>query len=218
MIKYLIKTFPNIPLATYISTLDKALEDCTTVLDVGCGDNSPFRFISKGKISMGVDGFAPAIKKSKKLKIHTTYKKFDIRLLNKYIKPKKFDAAIALDVIEHLKKSEGEKMLKNMEKIARKKVIIFTPNGFIPQYDKDNKLQTHLSGWSVNDFKKRGYTVFGMSGWKPLRGDFGALKYKPAIVSGVFSELSHYIFTRSHPDYSFALFAVKDVENKESFQ
>jgi hypothetical protein len=57
-----------------------------------------------------------------------------------------------------------------MENVAKKKIIIFTPNGFLRQdeYDGD-KLQIHKSGWTVDEFKKLGYEVKGINGWKPLR-------------------------------------------------
>ena len=59
------------------------------------------------------------------------------------------NACVALDVIEHLVKPDGIKLMRDMETIAAKKVIFFTPCGFLPQHHTTNDdLQEHLSGWS----------------------------------------------------------------------
>ncbi|HXT84034.1 MAG TPA: methyltransferase domain-containing protein [Verrucomicrobiae bacterium] len=209
---YLPKTFPNFALATYAASLDSSLKNCTSILDIGCGSNSPLKFISKKQIRVGVDGYKPAIDISRKSNIHDEYEILDIRNLLKKFKKNQFDAVIALDVIEHLKKKEGEKLLKDMEEIAAKKVIILTPNGFVKQYDPINKLQEHLSGWTMNDFINRGYKVSGMYGWKPLRGAYANLKFKPKLISGAISEFTHYVYTSRNPVSSFSLFAVKTLQ------
>ncbi len=58
-----------------------------------------------------------------------------------------------------------------MGKWSKNKIIIFTPNGFIWQdgYD-DNSLQEHKSGWCAEELEKLGFKVYGMNGWKKLRG------------------------------------------------
>jgi len=47
------------------------------------------------------------------------------------IESKSFDIVIAMDLIEHLPKSDGYKLLYEMERIARKACMIMTPNGFV---------------------------------------------------------------------------------------
>ncbi|MBK9247386.1 MAG: hypothetical protein IPM69_04560 [Ignavibacteria bacterium] len=62
---------------------------CDSLLDVGCGSLSPiYSFSSKIKYTMGVDGFAPSIEKSKALHIHTDYTLMDILELDKHFAPK----------------------------------------------------------------------------------------------------------------------------------
>ncbi|MAG59712.1 SAM-dependent methyltransferase [Candidatus Woesebacteria bacterium] len=213
------KTFPRFVLATFILEVEKHLEGCKTILDVGCGDNSPIGLFEKKYTTVGIDGHKPAIEHSKKRKIHNNYTLGDIRKLDSLVKKKSFDAVMALDVIEHLKKDDGHKLLDNMEKAARKKVILVTPNGFIPQYDKKNKLQAHLSGWTVEDFTNRGYRVEGIYGTKfcnILRTNEAELKWKPrlfwALVWGILAETTHYLYTRKNPKYSIGLLAVKKVK------
>ena len=113
--------------------IEKELDGCTSFLDIGCGTNTPIRKYSKKYYSVGVDGFEPSIEESKKKGLHTEYCIMDILDIDKKFKEKAFDCVVALDLIEHLEKKVGVKLIEVMEKIAKKKVIIFTPNGFLPQ-------------------------------------------------------------------------------------
>ena len=95
-----------------------------------------------------------------------------VRTIAQLFADKRFDGCVALDVIEHLPKPDGLDLLQQMEALARKRVIFFTPNGFMPQRSRNGDLQEHLSGWSVDDFEGLGYTVVGMCGPKTLRGEY----------------------------------------------
>ncbi len=203
------KTFPNLALFTLSMELEKLLSDCNSVLDLGCGDNSPIGFIGRKEYLVGVDGFKKSINTSKKLNIHDKYLHKNILEVNKDFKKKSFDAVIALDVIEHLEKKDGYKLLKIMESLATKKVILLTPNGFVNQTGEGNGLQEHLSGWSVRDFKKEGFKVLGRYGIKGLRKEKAELKYRPKMIWGLISELSNIFITRSKPKQAYSLLAVK---------
>lgn len=72
------------------------------------------------------------------------------------------DSVYLIDVIEHLPKEDGEKLLKITEKIAKKQIVIFTPLGLVEQETlkggKDAwglsgaEYQEHKSGWMPEDF------------------------------------------------------------------
>lgn len=72
------------------------------------------------------------------------------------------DTIYLIDVIEHLTKEEGKKLLERTEKIARKQIVIFTPLEFIEQKklpgNKDAwgldgaDFQEHKSVWTPDDF------------------------------------------------------------------
>ncbi len=212
------KTFPRFVLATFILEIEKHLKDCKTILDVGCGNNSPIGLLEEKYTTIGIDAYKPSITSSEKQKIHNAYILGDIKKLNTLVKKKSFDAVMALDVIEHLEKDAGYKLLDDMERTARKKVILVTPNGFIPQYNKENKLQAHLSGWTVEDFTNRGYQVEGIYGTKfcnILRTDEAELRWKPkffwALVWGILVEITHHLYTKKNPKYSIGLLAVKKI-------
>jgi len=211
ILKSIKKTFPNIGLFTLSMELENLLSDCNSVLDLGCGDNSPVGFIGRKKYLVGIDGFKKSILKSKKLNIHDEYLHKDILNVEKDFKRRSFDAVIALDVIEHLEKKDGYKLVKLMENLAVKKVIILTPNGFINQTGEGNDLQEHLSGWNVSDFKKLGFKILGRYGLKSLRKEKAELKYKPKILWSLISEVSNLFYTRSNPKKAYSLLVVKEL-------
>lgn len=72
------------------------------------------------------------------------------------------DTIFLLDVIEHLEKEDGLKLLQDCERVARRQIVIFTPLGFVPQQYEEGDVdawgfhgggwQTHRSGWTPEDF------------------------------------------------------------------
>lgn len=72
-----------------------------------------------------------------------------------------FDVVFAFDVIEHLTKEDGERLLDILDKRA-KMVVIFVPDepeGFHRVWEDGNVLQNHLSYWREEDLTARGYEV-----------------------------------------------------------
>lgn len=196
----------------YYKALENHLKGCASVLDVGCGSDSPLARIKKFFTSHGIDAHQPSVLKSKDKKIHDKYTVGNINDLKSHFKRKSFDAVIALDVIEHFPKKDSYKLIEGMEKIARKKVILLTPNGFYPQdgYDS-NPYQIHKSGWSSENLRKLGYKTYGLRGIKYLRGDYATIKYKPWILWGAIAFLSEPLLYLL-PRLSYDLFAVKDIK------
>lgn len=97
---------------------------------------------------------------------------------------KSVDSVFLLDVIEHMDKEVGKKVLLEAKRISKKASHVFTPLGFMEQHvsksDLDewgyegNSLQTHLSGWDLEDFSD--YEVTVMEKYHELEsGDFGAI-------------------------------------------
>lgn len=196
------------------SHLKRDLKDCQSVLDLGCGPNSLIKNYTI-PFKVGVELFEPYLEETIKKGIHNEYIKEDITKVN--FPQKSFDAVIMIDVLEHLNKEDGHALLKKIEGWVKKRIIIFTPNGYIWQGDEDhychtssNKLQEHKSGWTAKEFKKLGFKVEGMNGWKPLRGHFASIKYRPTpfwtIVSDLTQEITYYL-----PQFAFHLYAVKEL-------
>ena len=72
------------------------------------------------------------------------------------------DSIFMLDVIEHMEKDDGLKVIIELERIAREQIVIFTPLGFMPQHSEPgdcdawglsgSSFQEHHSGWEPSDF------------------------------------------------------------------
>jgi SAM-dependent methyltransferase len=202
---------------TLVYSLQKELEDCESVLDLGCGPSSPSQYCSNIKYSVGVEAFKPYLEKAKKLKTHSEFIAKKIEEVD--FPPKSFDAVIMLEVLEHLSKEAANKILLKSEKWARKKIIVSSPNGFWSQGIVDNNvLQKHLSGWTIEEFQRRGFRVFGLSGLKVLRKEsesksmddnlLSTVRFKPEIFWFIILALSQ-AFVYFFPALAFELFAVK---------
>lgn len=198
----------NPSLITLVRESRSTLRGCQSILDIGCGDCSPMRFLPAGRL-IGLDGYAPALDQARQHRTHDEYVLGDVKRIADLFPNRRFEACIALDVIEHLQKEDGWRMLESMEKLATRRVVIFTPNGFVPQKSKDGDLQEHLSGWTPDEMRKRGYRVLGMYGPKSLRGEYHRIKYSPRPFWVLVSIFCHYLYTRAHPEKAAAIFCVK---------
>ncbi|MEK7550207.1 MAG: glycosyltransferase [Patescibacteria group bacterium] len=135
-----------------------------TILDVACGGGLPMQVLKekiKFKFVHGVDLFKPYINECRRKGIHDSYSLADVR--NLPFENKSFDIVIALQVLEHIRKDESLRVLDNLEKIAKKQVIISMPIGrtFHPAVD-GNRLQLHKSGFMPDELIARGYKVIKM--------------------------------------------------------
>ena len=116
---------------------------------------------------------------------YARYVQGDIRDLASLFPANSFECVVALDVIEHLPKEAGYTFLSDLERIARERVVLFTPNGFLAQapYD-DNPFQEHLSGWNVEELTAHGFEILGVNGWRPLRGERAQYQASSCLGSG----------------------------------
>jgi SAM-dependent methyltransferase len=125
-------------------------------LDVGCGRGA-FPALRK-RMSIGVDIYAPNLAIARDKGIYRDVLQCDVRKLP--FAPRSFDNVICIEVIEHLGKAEGTALLRQIEKIARRQVIITTPWGYCPLDEReDNPHLNHLSGWFPEEFTRAGYEV-----------------------------------------------------------
>lgn len=205
---------PGLSVISYVQELKRQLRDCDSVLDIGCGRSSPIQYLKLAR-SVGLDGHPPSVAQARETHTHTEVLEGDIRSAAEKFRPGEFDACVALDVIEHLNKEEGLQLLRSMEKIARKKILITTPNGFMSQRSFDNNdLQEHLSAWEAPEMKGLGFRVYGLLGHKALRGELHALRYRPLFLWAIVSEITQHLYARSHPEKAAALMCVRVLDGK----
>lgn len=202
---------------TVILCLQRELADCKTVLDLGCGPDSPIRHCQNIDYSVGVEVFEPYLKKSRAKKIHNKYYKRDLLRLD--FPKNSFDAVILIEVLEHLPKEEGRKIISLARKWAKKKLIITSPNGFVKQKAVDNNpWQKHLSGWDYKEMRSLGFKCRGLAGLKHLRqevendtmGDdlMSSIRLKPRVFWFIIASLSQSLVYWV-PGLAFELFSVK---------
>ncbi|HEX8770337.1 MAG TPA: methyltransferase domain-containing protein [Acidimicrobiales bacterium] len=193
------------------SVADALRGEYASLLDVGCGSNSPMRAaFAHIPFTVGVDAHEESIRRSRMAGIHTDYGCMDILDIADHFGPASFDVVAALDVVEHLERDDGDRLLDALETVARRLVVVFTPNGFLAQPALEgNPWQVHKSGWHVADFEARGYEVLGMNGWKPLRGDRWEPRIRPAALGHRLSALTQPLVTH-RPRFAFQLLALRD--------
>lgn len=202
------KLFPDV-----YEFLEEELKDCSSILDLGCGKNSPLRYLRFGSrpFLLGVDAFKPYIKESKKKAIHEDYILVDVRKLE--FKPRSFDAIILIELIEHLTKREGFWLIKKMERWAKKKIILTTPNEYLPQGIIDSNIfQRHKSYWSMRDLEKMHFEIKGIGGWKRTSRLLLETKRRARCARArneLIRRLTQKIVSKN-PEYAFRFFCVKD--------
>jgi 2-polyprenyl-3-methyl-5-hydroxy-6-metoxy-1,4-benzoquinol methylase len=163
--------------------------DTRTLLDVGCGGGvigALCRIYRRCERQVGVDAYAPGLELCRRHSFYDELVRLDLMTGTLPFDDASFDVVTCIEVIEHLPRPEGLRLLDELERVGRH-VIVTTPNGFLEQDAlEENPLQRHLSGWTVADFRKRGYAVQGIGGMRILGGH---RKY----LSAALGPLSRYV-------------------------
>jgi SAM-dependent methyltransferase len=180
-------------------------------LDVGCGFNSPVQHLSRRPPRIvGVDGYLPVIEESRSKGIHDEYHEISLLQIEEQFGPESFDCVIASDIIEHFHENDALDLISQMETVARRQIIIYTPNGFLPQGEEyGNVFQKHLSGWKVKQIESMGYRVIGIEGIRCLRGEMARIRWRPHRFWLTVSLLSQ-AFVRNNPEKAFRILCVKE--------
>ena len=137
-----------------------------SLLDLGCGRGLVGAlagiYREYDRIA-GVDAFEPYLNFARSHGFYTELRKVDLNDLLPYA-DKEFDVVTCLEVIEHLDKEVGSRLIEEMQRIGRR-VIIGTPDRFHEQPEFDgNRLQRHQSLWSPKEMKHLGYKVLKARG------------------------------------------------------
>lgn len=207
---------------SYMRFLKKSIGEAETILDLGCGDGSLMEFIAIGedwKVT-GVDIFRKNITAAAKRKVFVqTIRRDIVDVVEEMIKKrKKFDVVFCSQVIEHISREKGEQLLKIVDRVAKKRIVMGTPRGFMHQPDVflgDNPHQVHESGWNEEDFRKHGYKIFGV-GFGPAwsehgmaRSDYKTVSTIVAVISYIMSPVVYYL-----PFLAAGMLCIKDTNEK----
>jgi len=146
-----------------LDVIDTAVTETDTVLDIGCGIVPMSYFRPKLHIMVEPwDEYSNVLNHR-----HANDKSVIILKMGAIgalaaFHDNSVDSIFLLDVIEHLEKEDGMKIIAEIERVARHQAVIFTPFGFMPQHmDSDEtdawglsggKWQEHKSGWIPEDF------------------------------------------------------------------
>jgi 2-polyprenyl-3-methyl-5-hydroxy-6-metoxy-1,4-benzoquinol methylase len=147
--------------------LEEIPKDVESLIDVGCGRGivgAMTRIYRTPKRLVGVDIFQDYINFCKKYSIYDELHCLDLRKTPLPFQNREFSVATCIETIEHLPKRQGEQLLEELHRIADT-VIVSTPASFFRQPTSHvgrNPFQAHVSKWTVEDFKKRGYDVKGV--------------------------------------------------------
>jgi hypothetical protein len=212
----------GIPGAAFYTERILVSGECHTAIDIGCGVSSPLTKFRPALRTLGIDAHVLSLELARRQNVHDEYVVADVvelslaELLNRVREvtgETKFDLVTAYGIIEHLPKMAGWKLLDQCEALSKKFILLETPNGFVaqgPEYG--NPMQKHLSGWFPHDFQSLGYTVYGTTGTKYLRGYMGEARYSlPGILMFDQVILSRLLRCDKRPQHAFNIVAIKDV-------
>lgn len=135
-------------------------------LDVACGQGKWGFAIKLGwsgnpKYTIGLDVWRQNLKFAKNHKIYDDYVLADARFLP--FLERSFSAVCACEFLLHVRKSDGYRILKELERVSKKTIVISVPNKVVKVgLDRENPFEKDLSGWSAKDFRERGYNVRGV--------------------------------------------------------
>lgn len=137
------------------------LEPGDSLLSVCCGIGIELRKLGQGTPITGVDIIPEYVAEFKKMFDWAEAYTMDAVKFLRRCPDGFYDVVSCIDGIEHLPEEDGHILLREMQRVCKKKALIFTPQGFIknePKHtwgiDGGDHAQLHISGWTPQDLKK----------------------------------------------------------------
>jgi len=179
--------------------LDKSAK---SILDVGCREGAAMQSINLRMSQiwrLGIDLDLESLRRCKKSFIYDDLILCDARWLP--FSSKCLDCILCVEFIEHLEKKDGIRFLRDIERIARKQMIVTTPVGYIKEPSSYLPLLQHTSEWHPEEFRSKGYGVKGMIGPRLL----------PMVLAYWLSHI--FCLTYFWPELSHEMICVKCLDN-----
>lgn len=162
----------------------QACENGQSLLSLCCGNGMELRKLTTEDVT-AVDIIPEYLNEVKRLYPFVKTVEMDALNFVENQKDDSFDAISIIDGIEHFPKERGKALIKEMKRVARKQIILFTPDGFVKNEPKSawgihthagDKAQKHLSGWTQKDLENEGFTLIDERNYTSPHGeDYRAL-------------------------------------------
>jgi 2-polyprenyl-3-methyl-5-hydroxy-6-metoxy-1,4-benzoquinol methylase len=196
-----------------IDEIRKSTIDCKTFLDLGCGSNSPYlRYLhTKTHNATGVDYFESVVVDAKQSLKYLEVIADDALYFCKKQGSKSYDAVLAFDLVEHYPKEVSEMLILEMIRLAKKTVVIVTPNGYWPGMIDGPGMQ-HLCGWDVEELAKYDLEIFGGGASFMRSKSTSFLKFFPfksTLAFQLFIFNATQPFVKMRPQKAYGLCAIK---------
>lgn len=152
---------------SYLWILKKKIGKPKSILDLGCGDGLLMKLLQIETQITGVEINKKSAAKAEKSGMYKKVYRQSVLDLKPSIKNHKWEVVFCSQVVEHLKKKSAIKAIQIWKALAKNRLVITTTNGLfeyerIEFQDKEKAPHdTHVSGWSVEDFKNMGFNVRG---------------------------------------------------------
>jgi hypothetical protein len=135
----------------------EGLVECSSVLDIGAGIR-PFSWYAP-KIHLCIEPYEPYCAKLSSAGYSVFRGTAEHALAGLKLKA---EGVLMLDVLEHMEKDVGRRVVALAKVAATRQVVVFTPCGFVAQEGDvwglgGDEWQRHRSGWTPEDFP--GWTV-----------------------------------------------------------
>jgi len=192
--------------------------DTKTILDAGCGYGRWGCLIQCNSFEAGlttkypqIDGFDAFLPNVKLCSQCNYYRKVWHQVMPSPLQDT-WDTVLAIEIIEHIEQDKVEKVMNILEKAAKKRIIISTPNwpdfrNGLDQIGGYNEFEAHKSHLPRTYFLKRGYKIIGVGFGNPINSLVNIIR-KIKFPSKTICELMPTIF----PSLATHLIAYKDIE------
>jgi hypothetical protein len=141
-------------------------------------------FLNKNRnyYAVGLDVFRPYLMKCHEMGVYDDLILCDAKSLP--LRPKSFDIVLCIEVLEHMRREEGEKLLRAIEEVARTLIVLSTPVGKQRLSYDPNPYQEHKYIWKPIQLQKLNYKLRG-SGLRDIYADEGFLARLPRMFGSL---------------------------------
>jgi len=153
-------------------------QDCNSVVEFGCGHGDNLRRTDcEAKTGVEIVSEYTTMRPADGI----TFIIGDAIKVAKSLASKSYDLVMLIDVVEHFYNPDGSQLILQSQRIAKKRVLIWMPEGFLRQdkevYSGTNSeyvykpSQDHLGSWMKDDLEGMGFDTARWDNYHPDRVD-----------------------------------------------